>query len=120
MTLRAVAEAFQSSHISTRRLAHMNDTEVVEALTEIKGIGEWTAHMLLIFSLGRADILPLGDFGIRKGAQHLFALRELPRGHELERLGERWRPYRSVASWYLWQIARAAKEADDEGARVTA
>ena len=91
-------------------LVPLNDAQVVERLTEIKGIGEWTAHMLLIFSLGRVDVLPLGDYGIRKGAQRLYALRELPRGRELERIGEPWRPYRSVASWYLWQIAQATGE----------
>ena len=106
-TLRSLAEAFRSGQITTRRLVRMDDSQVVETLTEIKGIGEWTAHMLLIFSLGRADVLPLGDYGIRKGAQRLYALSELPRGRELERISEPWRPYRSVASWYLWQIAQA-------------
>jgi DNA-3-methyladenine glycosylase II len=109
-TLRAVAEAFRSGRIATRRLVRMDDAQVVETLTEINGIGEWTAHMLLMFSLGRADVLPVGDYGIRKGAQRLYALSELPRGLELEEIGERWRPYRSVASWYLWQIAQAAQE----------
>jgi DNA-3-methyladenine glycosylase II len=109
-TLRAVAEAFRSGRITTRRLVRMDDAQVVETLTEINGIGEWTAHMLLMFSLGRADVLPVGDYGIRKGAQRLYALSELPRGLELEKIGERWRPYRSVASWYLWQIAQAAQE----------
>ncbi len=85
----------------------MEDAQVVETLTELDGIGEWTAHMLLIFSLGRADVLPLGDYGIRKGAQRLYELSELPRGAELERIAEPWRPYRSVASWYLWRIAQA-------------
>jgi len=108
-TLRAVAEAFQSGRISTRRLVRMEDVGVVQALTEIDGIGEWTAHMLLIFSLGRADILPFGDYGIRRGAQRLYDLDALPKRAELEEIGEPWRPYRSVASWYLWQIARATR-----------
>ncbi|HTF34362.1 MAG TPA: DNA-3-methyladenine glycosylase 2 family protein [Myxococcota bacterium] len=106
-TLRGVAEAFRSGRIATRRLVRMEDAQVVETLTELDGIGEWTAHMLLIFSLGRADVLPLGDYGIRKGAQRLYELSELPRGAELERIAEPWRPYRSVASWYLWRIAQA-------------
>ncbi|HKE11834.1 MAG TPA: DNA-3-methyladenine glycosylase 2 family protein [Myxococcota bacterium] len=106
-TLREIAEAFRSGHLSTRRLVRMNDLQVVETLTGIDGIGEWTAHMLLIFSLGRTDVLPLADFGVRKGAQRLFALSELPKRIELAQLGEPWRPYRSVASWYLWQIAQA-------------
>ena len=108
-TLRAVAEAFSSGHITTRKLVRMEDEQVVETLTEINGIGEWTAHMLLIFSLGRVDVLPLGDYGIRKGAQRLYALSELPGRRALERIGEPWRPYRSVASWYLWQIAQATR-----------
>jgi len=108
LTLRQAAEAFSSGRISTRRLARMEDAQVVETLTEIDGIGEWTAHMLLIFSLGRADILPRGDYGIRKGTQRLHALRELPSRLDVERIGEPWRPYRSVASWYLWQIASDA------------
>jgi DNA-3-methyladenine glycosylase II len=108
-TLRAVAEAFKSGRIATRRLVLMDDAQVVEALTELDGIGEWTAHMLLIFSLGRADVLPVGDYGIRKGAQRLYALSELPRSPELLQIGEPWRPYRSVASWYLWQIAQATR-----------
>jgi DNA-3-methyladenine glycosylase II len=108
-TLRAVAEAFRSGRISTRRLVRMEDVGVVEALTEIEGIGEWTAHMLLIFSLGRADILPLGDYGIRRGVQRLYDLDGLPKRGELEEIAESWRPYRSVASWYLWQIARATR-----------
>ena len=106
-TLRGVAEAFRSGRITTRRLVQMEDSEIVETLTELEGIGEWTAHMLLIFSLGRTDVLPLGDYGIRKGAQRLYELGEPPRGAELERIGERWRPYRTVASWCLWQIAQA-------------
>jgi len=108
-TLRAVAEAFRNGRISTRLLVRMDDAEVVETLTEIDGIGEWTAHMLLIFSLGRPDVLPVGDYGVRKGAQRLYALSELPRSVELEQIGEPWRPYRSVASWYLWQIAQATR-----------
>ena len=101
--LRAVAEAFDQGRLSARGLRRMDDEAVIEAVTEIKGIGEWTAHMLLMFSLGSPDILPVGDYGIRKGARDLYALTELPNRRDLEALGERWRPYRSVASWYLWR-----------------
>jgi 3-methyladenine DNA glycosylase/8-oxoguanine DNA glycosylase len=73
-------------------------------VTEIHGIGEWTAHMLLMFSLGRPDVLPVGDYGVRKGAMQLYGLRDLPKPRELEALGEPWRPYRSIASWYLWRV----------------
>jgi DNA-3-methyladenine glycosylase II len=102
-TVRGVARAFADGTLSNRRLRRMADTEVIEAVTRIHGIGEWTAHMLLMFSLGSLDVLPVGDYGVRKGAQQLYGLAELPKPRELESLGERWRPYRSVASWYLWR-----------------
>jgi DNA-3-methyladenine glycosylase II len=74
---------------------------VIEAVTAIHGVGVWTAHMLLIFSLGRPDVLPVSDFGVRKAAQQLYGLAALPRPDELEALAAPWRPWRSVASWYL-------------------
>ena len=107
-TLQAVAAAFADGTLSNRGLRRMGDDEVVEAVTRIKGIGEWTAHMILMFSLGSPDVLPVGDYGVRKGAQHLYGLPALPRRAELEALGERWRPYRSVAAWYLWRSAEGA------------
>jgi DNA-3-methyladenine glycosylase II len=106
--VRSVAEAFAARDVTNRALRAMDDDAVVAAVTQIHGIGEWTAHMLLMFSLGRPDVLPVGDYGIRKGAMRLYGLRELPRPRELEALAEPWRPYRSVASWYLW---RAVDEA---------
>ena len=102
-TLRAVAGAFADGTLSNRRLRRMDDDAVAEAVTRIKGIGEWTAHMLLMFSLGSPDVLPVGDYGVRKGAMQLYELPELPGRAELEALAEPWRPYRSVASWYLWR-----------------
>jgi len=107
-TLQAVAAAFADGTLSNRGLRRMGDDEVVEAVTRIKGIGEWTAHMILMFSLGSPDVLPVGDYGVRKGAQQLYGLPALPRRAELEALGERWRPYRSVAAWYLWRSAEVA------------
>jgi len=102
-TLKAVARAFDDRRLSNRRLHAMEASEVVEAVTQIKGIGEWTAHMLLMFSLGHPDVLPVGDYGVRKGAMSLYDLPELPKPPELEAVAEPWRPYRSVASWYLWR-----------------
>jgi DNA-3-methyladenine glycosylase II len=101
--VRSVAEAFAARQVTNRALRVMDDEAVVAAVTEIHGIGEWTAHMLLMFSLGRPDVLPVGDYGIRKGAMQLYGLRELPKPKELVALAEPWRPYRSVASWYLWR-----------------
>jgi DNA-3-methyladenine glycosylase II len=101
--LTAVARAFDEGRLSNRRLQRMEPAEVVAAVTTIKGIGEWTAHMLLMFSLGHPDVLPVGDYGVRKGAMSLYDLSELPKPRELEAVAEPWRPYRSVASWYLWR-----------------
>lgn len=103
--VRAVAERFSSRDLDNRRLARMSDEEVIAAVTQVRGIGVWTAHMLLMFSLGRPDVLPVGDYGIRRGAQELYGLDGLPRPAELERIAEPWRPYRSVACWYVWRHA---------------
>jgi DNA-3-methyladenine glycosylase II len=102
--VRAVAQAFAAGDVSNRRLRAMDDDAVIEAVTKIHGIGVWTAHMMLMFSLGRPDVLPVGDYGVRKGAMQLYRLRDLPKPRELEALAEPWRPYRSMASWYLWRV----------------
>jgi DNA-3-methyladenine glycosylase II len=110
-SLRGIAAAFADGQLDGRRLARLDDEAVIEAVTVLRGVGEWTAHMLLMFSLGRPDVLPVGDYGVRKGAQSLYGLRDLPKPRELEALGERWRPWRSVASWYLWRVMDVATEA---------
>jgi DNA-3-methyladenine glycosylase II len=102
--VRSVAEAFAARDVTNRALRAMDDDAVIAAVTQIHGIGEWTAHMLLMFSLGRPDVLPVGDYGVRKGAMQLYGLRDLPKPKQLEALAEPWRPYRSVASWYLWRV----------------
>jgi len=98
-----LAEHFASGRLSDRRLRRLPDDDVIAAVTAVKGIGEWTAHMLLLFGLGRPDVLPAGDYGVRKAALQLYDLRELPARAELTALADPWRPYRSVASWYLWR-----------------
>ncbi len=103
-TMRAIAAAFAGGGLSNPRLRRMDDDAVVEAVTQVRGVGEWTAHMLLMFSLGRPDVLPVSDYGLRKGAMTLYELAELPGRADLEELAEPWRPYRSVASWYLWRV----------------
>jgi 3-methyladenine DNA glycosylase/8-oxoguanine DNA glycosylase len=85
------------------RVRRMGDEEIVERLTRVRGIGRWTVEMLLIFRLGRPDILPLTDLGVRKGFALTFRKRQLPDATTMIRRAERWRPYRSVASWYLWR-----------------
>ena len=84
-------------HIET-----MTDEEVIVALTAVKGIGRWTAEMFLMFRLHRPDVLPVGDLGIVKAVQKAYGLRKVPTPERLTRIGESWRPYRSIACWYLW------------------
>jgi DNA-3-methyladenine glycosylase II len=83
-------------------LAVLSDDEVIVALTSVKGIGRWTAEMFLMFRLNRPDVLPVGDLGIVKAVQRAYKLRNVPSAERLTRIGETWRPYRSVACWYLW------------------
>ncbi|MDT4953267.1 MAG: DNA-3-methyladenine glycosylase [Acidobacteriota bacterium] len=85
------------------RLRRMGDEEIIEHLTEVRGIGRWTVEMLLMFRLGRPDVLPVGDFAVRKGFSLAYGLEEMPKPKELSAYGERWRPFRSVASWYMWR-----------------
>jgi DNA-3-methyladenine glycosylase II len=84
----------------------MTDEEVVAALTAVKGIGRWTAEMFLMFRLHRPDVLPVGDLGIVKAVQKAYGLRKVPTPERLTRIGEAWRPYRSIACWYLWASLR--------------
>lgn len=86
-------------------LRRMSDEAIIARLTVVRGVGRWTAEMLLIFDLGRPDVLPLDDLGIRKGFARAYAMRGLPASVTLQRAGRRWAPYRSVASWYLWRAA---------------
>ena len=88
---------------TARQMAHMEDAEIVERLTTIRGVGRWTVEMLLIFKLGRLDVLPIDDFGVRKGFAITYRHEDLPRPKALLDYGERWRPFRSVAAWYLWR-----------------
>ena len=88
------------------------DEEIVARLTEIKGVGRWTVEMLLIFNLGRPDVLPVHDLGVRKGFQFAYGKRKMPEPEQLTRFGARWAPYRTTAAWYLW---RAADLLDGEG-----
>ena len=93
------------------RLRRMSDEEIVERLTRVRGIGRWTVEMLLMFRLGRPDVLPVGDFAVRKGFALAYGLKESPKPKELAEHGERWRPYRSVASWYMWRAVELPPDA---------
>jgi DNA-3-methyladenine glycosylase II len=85
------------------KLRRLSDEEIIAHLTEVRGIGRWTVEMLLMSRLGRPDVLPVGDFAVRKGFQLTYDLAEMPKPKALAEYGERWRPFRSVASWYMWQ-----------------
>jgi DNA-3-methyladenine glycosylase II len=97
------------------RLMKMDDAAIVSRLTDVRGIGVWTVEMLLIFRLGRPDVLPVSDFGVRKGFMLTYGLTDLPIAQEILDHGERWRPYRSVASWYMWRAVELARKADKNG-----
>jgi DNA-3-methyladenine glycosylase II len=95
---------------ASRQIVKLSDDEIVERLTEVRGVGRWTVEMLLIFQLGRPDVLPADDFGVRNGFRHAYRKRALPAVKELLAFGERWRPHRTTAAWYLWRAADAAKK----------
>jgi len=88
---------------SSRAIARMSNEEIFERLTTVRGVGPWTVEMLLIFTLGRPDVLPATDYGVRKGFAQVYGLKELPTPKKLIAFGERWRPHRTTAAWYLWR-----------------
>jgi DNA-3-methyladenine glycosylase II len=100
--LRDLCRRIEDGSLPLDALDHLDDESVVERLTQVKGIGRWTAEMFLIFRLLRPDVLPVGDLGIVKAVQRAYKLRKAPTPDRLTRIGEAWRPYRSVACWYLW------------------
>jgi len=103
-TLLLIAKASLNKIIpEEKEIIYLNDDEIIERLTSIKGVGVWTAQMLLIFHLGRLDVLPIHDLGIQKGFQTLKSLDVLPKPKLLVIAGEAWKPYRTIASWYLWR-----------------
>jgi 3-methyladenine DNA glycosylase/8-oxoguanine DNA glycosylase len=104
-----LAEKFSDGTIKHRALARMQSESVIEHLVQVKGVGVWTAQMILISTLGRPDILPTGDLGIQKGFQIVYKLRKLPDHKMMERLAKPWRAHSSVACWYLWRAADQAK-----------
>jgi 3-methyladenine DNA glycosylase/8-oxoguanine DNA glycosylase len=95
---------------TARQLAKMSDEEIVTRLTAVRGIGRWTAEMLLLFDLGRPDVWPVHDYGVRKGFAKTFGKRELPTPKQLLKHGEKWRPYRSVVAWYFWRALDAPEK----------
>jgi DNA-3-methyladenine glycosylase II len=100
--IRDLCARIQDGTLPLDRIESLSDEEVIEALTQVKGVGRWTAEMFLMFRLHRPDVLPVGDLGIVKAVQRAYGLRKAPDPKRLTRIGEPWRPYRSIACWYLW------------------
>jgi DNA-3-methyladenine glycosylase II len=108
--IRDIAEKSVAGLVPTRRsAARIPDDRLVEQLVQIRGVGRWTVEMLLIFTLGRPDVLPIDDFGVREGWKVAAGLEAQPKPRELAAIGEAWGPWRSIAAWYLWRAADAAK-----------
>ena len=103
------AKALDGTVPTNREIGQLDDEAIVQRLTAVRGIGRWTAEMLLIFHLGRPDVLPVDDFGVRNGFRIAYGRRSLPTPKAVLRYGERWKPFRTIASWYLWRAADGAK-----------
>ncbi|XP_072958190.1 alkylbase DNA glycosidase-like protein mag2 [Typha angustifolia] len=102
--LHDLARKYHTGILSDGSIVAMDDRSLFSMLTMVKGIGAWSVHMFMIFSLHRPDVLPVGDLGVRKGVQLLYGLEDVPRPSQMEQLCERWRPYRSVGAWYMWRL----------------
>ncbi|MBH0200723.1 MAG: DNA-3-methyladenine glycosylase 2 family protein [Nitrospira sp.] len=112
MALRDLASKTLDGTVATNRMMkQLEDEAIIDRLVEVRGIGRWTAEMLLIFQLGRPDVLPVDDFWVRNGFRIVYRRRSMPTPKQMLQYGERWRPYRTVASWYLWRAADRAKQA---------
>ncbi|HWB98402.1 MAG TPA: DNA-3-methyladenine glycosylase [Bryobacteraceae bacterium] len=101
--IRDLARRTRNGELVFEELPDLSDEDVIERLTQVKGIGVWTAHMFLMFALRRTNVLPVGDLGIRVAVRKAYGLEAMPKPAELEVLGQRWHPYCTVASWYLWR-----------------
>jgi DNA-3-methyladenine glycosylase II len=101
--IRDLARQTRDRRVIFEELAALSDDAVIEQLTQVKGIGVWTVHMFLMFALRRPNVLPTGDLGIRNAIRKAYGMPELPKPGEIEALAEPWRPFRTVASWYLWR-----------------
>lgn len=110
--IKDLSKKISSKELQLNKMHGLSDEQVIEELIQVRGIGRWTAEMFLIFSLGRIDILPVGDLGLKKGIKKLHSLKELPTEDKMKKIAEKWRPYRTVATWYLW---KSLKNFDDIG-----
>jgi DNA-3-methyladenine glycosylase II len=109
-TIQGVARGVLEGVVPTREQAvTLSDHELIERLTQLRGIGRWTVEMLLIFTLGRLDVMPVDDYGVKAGLQALHKLDAFPKKQDFARLTEKWQPYRSIGAWYLWRVADGLK-----------
>jgi DNA-3-methyladenine glycosylase II len=117
--MRAICAATLDGTVPTRRgSARLSDAELIERLTSIRGVGRWTVEMLLIFTLGRPDVLPVDDFGVRDGYRVLYRLDAQPKPKALAEIGLAWSPFRSIAAWYLWRASDEGKRAKQPTSRA--
>ena len=103
LAIRDLATKIVDGTVRLQRIGRLSDEDIITALSTVRGIGRWTAEMFLIFQLRRLDVWPIGDYGVRKGYALAYGLKQLPTPKELDALGERFRPYRTVAAWYCWR-----------------
>jgi DNA-3-methyladenine glycosylase II len=101
--VRELARLTRKGEVNFELCVNAEDAEVIEHLTRVKGVGVWTVHMFLIFALRRRDVLPTGDYGVRAAMKKAYGLAEMPKPEEMERIAAAWRPYCSIASWYMWR-----------------
>jgi len=117
--MRAICAATLDGTVPTRRAsARLSDEALIERLSSISGVGRWTVEMLLIFTLGRPDVLPVDDFGVRDGYRLLYGLDMQPKPKALAQIGQAWSPYRSIAAWYLWRASDEGKRAKQQTSRA--
>jgi DNA-3-methyladenine glycosylase II len=109
-SLTDLAEHVVRRQINFRKLAELDNDAVIEILTQVRGVGSWTAQIFLMFALGRNNVLPAGDFGIRNAVRQAYGLKEMPKAAELEEIARCWHPYCTVASWYLWRSLDGAAD----------
>ncbi len=104
-----ISKKIESRELNFKEISIKNNEEIISELTQIRGVGRWTAEMFLIFGLGRLDILPLGDLGLRKGIQLMYSMPKMPDEEKIIKIASKWRPYRTVATWYIWKGVRQFK-----------
>jgi DNA-3-methyladenine glycosylase II len=117
LSLKDLAAKSVSGQIHFSELPALTDEEVIANLVQVRGIGRWTAEMFLIFALGRIDVLPVDDLGLRVGVQRQYGMKKLPDKREVTAIGEPWRPYRTVATWYFWRSLDAVPQVEVDSSK---